>query len=179
MAENMNIWRFAKEQPVLREIFARKLGVPPIVAQILANRGILTLDEARIFLNGDFSHLHNPFLLKDMDRAVERINRALAAGEKIIVFGDYDADGITSTALLLGVLREMGADAGCYIPSRLEEGYSLNIKALEKLIDRGVSLIITVDCGVAAAEEIRFALERGIDVVVTDHHEPPDELPPA
>ncbi|MFZ5639561.1 MAG: single-stranded-DNA-specific exonuclease RecJ [Bacillota bacterium] len=179
MTDNMKIWRLAKEQPVLREIFAQKLGVPPIVAQILANRGILTLDEARIFLNGDFSHLHDPFLLKDMDRAVERINRALAAGEKIVVYGDYDADGITSTALLLGVLREMGADAGYYIPSRMGDGYGLSVQALEMLADRGVSLVVTVDCGVSAAAEVAFALERGIDVVVTDHHEPPEGLPPA
>lgn len=179
MADNIKIWRLAKGQPVLREIFAQKLGVPPIVAQILANRGILTLDDARIFLNGGLSHLHDPFMMKDMDRAAERIKKAMAAGEKIVVYGDYDADGITSTALLLGVLREMGADAEYYIPRRVEEGYGLNIPSLEALIGRGVTLIITVDCGVAAATEIAYAQEQGMDVVVTDHHEPPVELPPA
>lgn len=179
MSVDTKIWRLAKAQPVLKEIFAQKLGLPPIVAQILANRGILTLDDARIFLNGDLSHLHDPFLLKDMDSAVERVNKAVAAGEKIIVYGDYDADGITSTALLFGVLKELGADAGYYIPRRMEEGYGLNIPSIEKFIDQGVTLIITVDCGVSAAAEISFARERGVDVVVTDHHEPPAELPPA
>ncbi len=179
MTENNKIWRLAKEHQALQAIFAQKLGVPPIVAQILANRGILTLDDARVFLNGGLSDMHDPFLLKDMDPAVERIRRAVTGGEKIIIYGDYDADGITGTALLAGVLTELEADVDYYIPRRVEDGYGLNIPSLKTMADRGVSLIITVDCGIAAAAEVVFARERGIDVVVTDHHEPPAELPPA
>ena len=153
-------------------------GYAPLTAMVLASRGIADERQAENYLGcGDF--MPDPFLLTDMTPAVERIRKALAMGEKIAVFGDYDVDGITATCLLTNFLREMGADCVPYIPGRLEEGYGLNALAIGQLYEQNVKLIITVDCGITAIEEAYLCKKMGIDLIVTDHHECKERLPEA
>nr|WP_207952107.1 single-stranded-DNA-specific exonuclease RecJ [Paenibacillus turpanensis] len=154
-----------------------ELGLPPLVAKLLAVRGFASVREAALFLEGD--GFHDPYELKGMAEAVERIRRALTAGETIRIYGDYDADGVSSTALMFKLFRQLGARFDYYIPHRIHEGYGLNRKALEQAAKNNVTLIVTVDTGISAVEEIKYAKELGIDVVVTDHHEPPEVLPEA
>lgn len=154
-------------------------GIPPLAAQVLCARGLNTPDAARAFLNDAEEPLHDPFLLKDMDLAVARIGLALDRQETIAVFGDYDVDGITATCLLTDYLRREGARVISYIPDRMGEGYGLGIPALDLLHSQGVTLIVTVDCGITAVVETEYAAELGMDVVITDHHECKDTLPRA
>lgn len=154
-------------------------GVPSLVAATLCARGLTDLEQAkRLFSSGE-DQLCDPFLMKDMDLATARVNRALRNGEKIAIYGDYDVDGITSTCLLTHYLRAQGGDVCYYIPNRLSEGYGVNNEAVDRLASRGVTLIITVDCGITALSEVRYAARLGIDVIVTDHHECKEELPAA
>ena len=153
-------------------------GYPPLPAMVLAGRGLGSPQAAREHLNCEMPLL-DPFLMTDMDLAVGRLSLAIARGEKIAVFGDYDVDGITATCLLQDFLRRQGADCIPYIPSRLEEGYGLNPIALHQLSAEGVRLIVTVDCGITAVEEARLCRELGMDLVITDHHECKDQLPDA
>lgn len=157
---------------------AKALGLPPLAVRILAGRGFDTQEAIRRFLTGDCA-LTDPMALRDMDRAVKRIRRAIAEGEKIAVYGDYDCDGILSTVVLYSYLESAGADVCYYIPHRDREGYGLNREALQIIRDDGVRLVITVDNGITAVDEVAFAASIGIDVVVTDHHKPRDMLPQA
>lgn len=157
----------------------RKQNVPYLVAAVLCARGLDTREQATAFLSWHPNLLCDPFLMKDMDRAVQRIRIALERGEKIAVYGDYDVDGITSTCLLTHYLRQQGGQVCFYIPCRLEEGYGVNREAVDALHEEGVTLIITVDCGITAIEETTYASSLGIDMIVTDHHECKDELPEA
>ena len=154
-------------------------GYPWLVSTVLAHRGIGTAEEAAAFLEQDRSLAHSPFLMKDMDRAVERINRAVADGERIAVFGDYDVDGITATCILVDFLHRRGADCMHYIPRRIEDGYGLGRDAIMSLYQQGVGLLITVDCGITGVDEVAYARTLGMDVVITDHHECKEELPDA
>lgn len=154
-------------------------GIPPLPAAVLCARGLDTPEKAWTFLDDREELLHDPFLLKDMDRAVARIRRALEGRETIAVYGDYDVDGITSTCLLTDYLRRQGAHVISYIPDRIGEGYGLSSQAVELLHKQGVTLIITVDCGITAVAETVRAAELGIDVVITDHHECKEALPAA
>ena len=149
----------------------RRAGYTPLLAAMLDVRGIHTAAEAEKFLHGGAETLCDPMLMKDMDKAVERIRTALDEKETVAVYGDYDVDGITSTCLLTDWLRSRGIDCHPYIPDRIEEGYGLNTAAIQSLKDKGVSLIISVDCGITAADEAMFAKEIGIDLIITDHHE--------
>lgn len=153
-------------------------GYAPLTAMILSARGITDAKSAHAYLGCD-APLHDPFLMKDMDLAAGRVGLALARGEKIAVFGDYDVDGITATCLLTDFLRSCGGDVVSYIPGRLEEGYGLNPIAIAQLSGEGVKLIITVDCGITAVEEAKLCASLGIDLVITDHHECKDVLPAA
>ena len=155
-----------------------KDGYPYLVAAVLASRGIDT-EQADTLLLREGLPLHDPMLMKDMDKAVERITLALRRHEKIAVFGDYDVDGITATVLLVHYLRSLGADCTKFIPRRIEDGYGLGNDALQSLREQGVSLVITVDCGITGVEEAQFAREIGLDLVITDHHECKDILPDA
>ncbi|MBQ9097603.1 MAG: single-stranded-DNA-specific exonuclease RecJ [Clostridia bacterium] len=148
-----------------------------VVAAILLNRGIDTEEKVSSFLNKDASLLHDPFLLKDMDRAVSRIKRALLCKEKITVYGDYDVDGITATSIVFLYLREKGAPCDYYIPDREDEGYGLSEEALHKIAESGTNLIITVDTGITAAEEVETSKSLGMDIIVTDHHLCTGKLP--
>ena len=154
-------------------------GYSWLVSSVLASRGIASAEEAAAFLERDRSLSHSPFLMKDMDRAVERISRAIADDERIAVFGDYDVDGITATCILMDYLASRGADCLHYIPRRIEDGYGLGKDAILSLHNRGVELIVTVDCGITGVEEVAYARSLGMDVVVTDHHECKDALPDA
>jgi single-stranded-DNA-specific exonuclease len=158
---------------------ARELGVPPPVAELLLRRGFDTAERARAFLDPTLDQLHDPFLMRDMEIAVARVEAALSASEKIVVHGDYDVDGITATALLVRYLRWRGAEVEYYIPHRVEDGYGLSLDGVSTLVGRGARLIITCDCGVTAVAEIAAARRAGVDVIVTDHHEPGPELPAA
>ena len=158
---------------------ARELGVPAPVGELLVRRGFDTVERARAFLDPSLDQLHDPFLMRDMDVAVERIEAALSAGEKIVVYGDYDVDGITATALLVRYLRWRGATVEYYIPHRVEDGYGLSLDGVSALVERGARLIITCDCGVTAVDEVAAARRAGIDVIVTDHHETGPAIPPA
>ncbi len=156
-----------------------KAGYPALLAAVLAGHGIEDVPAAAEFLRIEESLSLSPFLMKDMDRAASRIDRALRAGEHMAVFGDYDVDGITATAILVDYLRRRGGQVSHYIPRRIEDGYGLSADAMRTLHERGVSLVITVDCGITGVEEVDFAATLGMDVVVTDHHECKDELPRA
>ena len=153
-------------------------GYAPLAAMVLASRGIESAPQAHQYLDCS-APLPDPFLMTDMDLAAGRVGLAMARGEKIAVFGDYDVDGITSTCLLTDFLRRHGADCISYIPGRLEEGYGLNPIAIRQLHAEGVKLIITVDCGITAVDEAALCAQLGIDLVVTDHHECKDTLPAA
>ena len=153
-------------------------GYAPLTAMVLSARGIMNPKQAQAYLGCD-APLHNPFLMKDMDLAAGRVGLAMARGEKIAIFGDYDVDGITATCLLTSFLRRHGADVVSYIPGRLEEGYGLNPIAIHQLHEEGVNLIVTVDCGITAVEEARLCRELGMDLVITDHHECKEILPEA
>ena len=154
-------------------------GVTPLAALALSVRGIRSREDAASFLAAGPGLLHDPMLLLDMDAAVERIHRALASGETIAVFGDYDVDGITATCLLTSYLKDQGATVIPYIPDRLTEGYSLNTDAITRLRLKGARLLISVDCGITNLKEADFARGIGMDVIITDHHECKEELPQA
>lgn len=173
-------WIIKPYDPRLQKELSDALSIHPIIAQLLINRQITTLEQARRFLSSDLSILFNPFLLTDMDRAVERIERARLNNEKILIYGDYDVDGVTSSALLRRTLKRMGISAVNYIPHRMEEGYGLNAGIVDVAKNLGVNLIITVDCGINAFEPIEAITHSGMDVIVIDHHEPDgDRIPKA
>lgn len=159
----------------LQAILGRELKISPLTAQLLINRGIVHADKAFSFLSPSLKNLHDPFTMKDMAKAVARIETAIRKQEKIIIYGDYDVDGTTATALLYLFLKEVNACVNYYIPERLKEGYGLNNQALKYLAESGAKLVITTDCGITNHEEITFANSIGLDVIITDHHEPPAE----
>lgn len=174
------IWKPYETNQRLQKLLSDGIGISPIVAQLLVNRGVRTPEQAQDFLFGGLSSCHDPFLMKDMSKAVERIKKAVSNKEKILIYGDYDVDGVTSTALLVHAFGEMGADFETFIPNRIEEGYGMNIRAVALARENGVKLIVTVDCGINSVKEIECANSYGIEVIVTDHHEVKDgELPPA
>lgn len=154
-------------------------GYPYLVASVLVSRGVVTAEAAAVALERERTLSHSPFLMRDMDRAVARIQSALANGEKIAVFGDYDVDGITATCLLTDYLRSRGGDVVMHIPGRFDEGYGLSCDAIRALAESGVKLLVTVDCGITGVEETAFASSLGVDVVITDHHECKETLPDA
>ena len=165
------------------ELLKEKFNLSNLVAKILSNRNILGRemqeDDIKKFLNPTRDDFYDPFLLPDMEQAVERIEQAINNNEKILIYGDYDADGITSTTILIKFFKEIGVEVDKYIPNRLEEEYGINNKALEEIKNRGIDLIITVDTGITANDQVKYANELGLDVIITDHHEPSDEIPKA
>lgn len=173
------IWQVAETKPGIQSVLARELKIPRVVAQILANRGINSVIEAQQFLSGDLKHMHHPSEMPGMFIAVERILKALQKRERVVIYGDYDVDGVTSTSVLMRIFTKLGMQVSYYLPDRKTEGYGPNCKAFAKLKDQGTDLIVTVDCGVSAFKEVEYARELGMDVIVTDHHEPPEVLPPA
>jgi single-stranded-DNA-specific exonuclease len=173
-------WYILKPDKKTADDISKALNCSPVIASILVNRGILSPKDAYDFLNTSLENIRNPFSMKDMDKAVERIYKAIKNHEKILVFGDYDVDGVTSTALLTEFLRNTGADVSYYIPHRIKEGYGLRESQITDMAaPEGVNLIITVDCGSSSHEAVAAARSAGIDVVITDHHIISENLPEA
>jgi single-stranded-DNA-specific exonuclease len=170
----MKRWTIEKHNYDAVKSLAHALKVSPVVAALLVSRGYQTEETALDFLNPSIEHLHDPYLLKDMKPAVERILRAIETGEKILVWGDYDVDGTTGTVVLRKALELLGADSGFHVPHRFTEGYGINIPALEKAKERGYKLVVSVDCGIRSFAPLIWAKENGLDVIVTDHHLPDD-----
>jgi single-stranded-DNA-specific exonuclease len=171
------IWQSHVCDDTRADAFARELRVSPVIARLLAIRGITDLDDAARFLRPSLDHLLDPMGLADMDRAVDRLERAIATGERIAVHGDYDVDGITSTVILRRALEMLGGQVVHFIPERLRDGYGLQPAALERLHAEGVHVVVSVDCGIRGAEAARRARALGLDLIITDHHEPDNELP--
>ncbi|HQQ68516.1 MAG TPA: single-stranded-DNA-specific exonuclease RecJ, partial [Candidatus Cloacimonadota bacterium] len=161
------------------ERLAAEVKAPRLIAELLNRRGLKNEAEIRDFFKPDLAHLHDPYLFEDMDKAVTRILKALEDKELITIYGDYDVDGTTSTALLYLGLKRIGARIDFYIPHRMIDGYGLSLGSLDQLRENGSSLIISVDCGVNALEEINAIKDLGMEIIITDHHNPKDELPPA
>ncbi len=155
------------------------LGVNQVVACLLAQRGITTFDQAKSFFRPDLSQIHDPFLMKDMDKAVGRLQRAIDTAEPIMVFGDYDVDGTTSVSLLTHFLTEQGLEVTAYVPDRYKEGYGLSIQGIDTAHQSGIRCIVALDCGVKALEQVSYANGLGIDLIICDHHTPGDLLPNA
>ena len=158
---------------------AAELGIDNVLASLLVGRGVRTFEEARSFFRPNLSSLHDPFLMKDMDKAVGRIERAVRSGEKILVYGDYDVDGTTAVALVYSFLRKIARGVDFYIPDRYDEGYGVSAKGIDWAAANGFSLIITLDCGIKAIDKVRYARSKGLDIIICDHHLPETELPEA
>lgn len=170
-------WKLKQHSQPIPEVVRERFHLPSLVARILANRGIVSSEDIEKFLYPSLDYLFDPFLMKDIGKAVCRVSRAIDNSEKILIFGDYDVDGVTATALLYRFFRSIGSNVDFYIPDRDREGYGLSEKGLEKARDKGVNLVITCDCGINAFREVEFAKSLGMDIIVTDHHEPGDTLP--
>ena len=199
MIYKWNIQCLSAVEQELQQQLERELSISSAAARMLVVRGIQTADEARQFIRPSMDKLHDPFLMKDMDKAVERLHKALTQGEKILIYGDYDVDGTTAVALMyrfllpltshLSGVPENASILGCsspltshldyYIPDRYTEGYGVSQRGIDYAIEQGCSLVITLDCGIKAVEKIAYAAEHGVDVIVCDHHTPGDEMPPA
>lgn len=167
-----------EEQKLETELASKYANCPP-VSELLVQRGISSVDEAERFFHPSLKDMHDPFLMPDMDKAVNRLNKALGSKEKILVFGDYDVDGTTSVALVYKYLQNFYSNIEYYIPTRYDEGYGISLRAIDEAHASGVKLIIILDCGIKAIEEIKYAATLGIDFIICDHHVPDDELPPA
>lgn len=165
------IWRIKDSHPSIQDNLASELNISKVTAQLLANRGIESIEGASQFLNSSLASCHDPFLFKDMDKAVSRIKKAISKKEKILVYGDYDVDGMTSVTVVYSALKNLGAIVETYIPNRIEEGYGLNTGAIKRAHSNGTSLIITVDCGITSFKEVDHASALDIDIIITDHHE--------
>ncbi len=173
------IWRLTGYDAEVARHLQEVLKIHPVFCQLLAQRKVHTFDEAKHFFRPQLSNLHPPFLMKNMDRAVDRVIQAVAQKEKILIYGDYDVDGTTSVAMLYDYLSKLHQPIDYYIPDRYREGYGISYEGIEYAIKNEVKLIITVDCGISANKTIKFAQNSGVDVIVCDHHLPKDELPPA
>ena len=158
---------------------ATELGVDRVLAELLVQRGVETFEQARRFFRPSLDDLHDPFLMKDMDKAVERLHEAITKGQKILVYGDYDVDGTTAVALVYSFVRRFTKRVEYYIPDRYDEGYGVSYKGLDWASDNGIDLLITLDCGIKAIEKVEYARSKGIDVIICDHHLPENELPGA
>jgi single-stranded-DNA-specific exonuclease len=172
-------WEITGEDHKVEAKLAAALQIQPLAARLLANRGISTIEAAREFLTPSLQRLHDPFLMLGMSEAVDRLIRGLQSQEPIVIYGDYDVDGITATAVLSWFFREIGAPVPYYLPHRMREGYGLNAEAIRKLADQGTRILITVDCGITGHDEVQLARRLGMDVIVTDHHQVPPTLPDA
>ena len=179
MISKWNYLPLTSEEQDLEIELAKKYAGSPAIAELLVQRGITSVANAERFFNPSLSDLHDPFLMKDMDKAVDRLNRAMGAKEKILVYGDYDVDGTTAVSLVYKYLRNYYSHIEYYIPTRDEEGYGISIKSIDYAVSKGVKLIIVLDCGIKAIEEIAYAKSQGIDFIICDHHVPDDVLPDA
>ena len=177
-----NRWNYqspSQEQTEAAKALAKETGISPVLCKLLLERGISSAAEAKRFFRPQLNELHDPFLMKDMDIAVDRLNEAMGRKERIMVYGDYDVDGTTAVALVYKFLQQFYSNIDYYIPDRYEEGYGVSVKGVDYAYETGVKLIIVLDCGIKAVNEIAYAKEKGIDFIICDHHVPDDVLPPA
>ena len=177
-----NKWNYqppSQEKTEAAKALAKETGISPVLCKLLLERGISSATEAKRFFRPQLMELHDPFLMKDMDKAVDRLNEAMGKKERILVYGDYDVDGTTAVALVYKFLQQFYSNIDYYIPDRYEEGYGVSVKGVDYAYETGVKLIIVLDCGIKAINEIAYAKEKGIDFIICDHHVPDDELPPA
>ena len=179
MNHKWNYLPITPEQAETSQLLAQELGINPILGQLLARRGISTAIEAKKFFRPQLPDLHDPFLMKDMDIAVERLNRAMGKKERILIYGDYDVDGTTAVALVYKFIQQFYSNIDYYVPDRYNEGYGVSRQGVDYATESGVTLIIVLDCGIKAVDEIAYAKEKGIDFIICDHHVPDDVLPPA
>ncbi|MCQ2183150.1 MAG: single-stranded-DNA-specific exonuclease RecJ [Bacteroidales bacterium] len=161
------------------ERLATEVGIDKVLAELLVKRGVETFDQARSFFRPSLSDLHDPFLMKDMDVAVERLHKAITSGEKILVYGDYDVDGTTAVALVYSFIQRFTKNVDFYIPDRYDEGYGVSYKGLDWAAEGGFNLIITLDCGIKAIDKVEYARSKGMEVIICDHHLPEESLPKA
>jgi single-stranded-DNA-specific exonuclease len=155
------------------------LNIDNVLANLLAQRGVNSFIEAKDFFRPSLDSLHDPFLMRDMDKAIERISQAIEGGERIMVFGDYDVDGTTAVALTYSFLKDFHDKVDFYIPDRYKEGYGISLEGIDEAAKNNVTLIIALDCGIKAIDQVNYALEKGIEFIICDHHRPGDDLPPA
>ena len=167
------------ENEACAEGLAEEVRVTPAIAQMLVARGIRTAEQAKKYFHPQLLDLHDPYLMKDMDRAVERLNEAMGQREHIMIYGDYDVDGCTAVALVYRCITQFYSNVECYIPDRSEEGYGVSMKGVDYAASQGVKLVIVLDCGIKAIDEIQYAKDKGIDFIICDHHVPDEVLPPA
>ena len=182
MNYNWNIRRLTAVEEDTKQQLERELNISPAAARMLVVRGIQTAEEARAFVRPSLDKLHDPFIMKDMDKAVERLHQAIVQREKILIYGDYDVDGTTAVAVMyrfLSGIENRETEIDYYIPDRYTEGYGVSTQGIDYAVQQGCRLIITLDCGIKAVDKIAYAVEKGIDVIVCDHHTPGDELPAA
>ncbi len=179
MTSKWNYLPLTSEEQKLETELGRRYAKCPPVSELLVQRGITSIAEAEKFFHPSLRDLHDPFLMPDMDKAVDRLNRAMGAKEKILVFGDYDVDGTTAVALVYRYLQNFYSEIDFYIPTRYDEGYGISKSIIDNAAADGVKLIIILDCGIKAIDEIKYAASLGIDFIICDHHVPDDELPPA
>ncbi len=178
----INKWKIktlTHEQEKIKDNLAKELGVNPILCKLLVERNICTFEEAKYFFRPELSHLHNPFLMNDMDKAVKRLTEALSENERILIYGDYDVDGTTAVALVYKFLQEFSSKIEFYIPDRYSEGYGVSFKGIDYAVENDFKLIICLDCGIKAIEKVKYAKEKGVDFIICDHHKPDDILPDA
>ncbi len=172
-------WLLKKADPILVEKLTKELAVNKIVAHLLVLRGIKTFEEAKRFFRPKLSHIHDPFLMKNMQTAVARIEKAILKNQKILIYGDYDVDGTTSVAMMYSFLKKYNKNIEFYIPCRYEEGYGISLKGIDYAHEKEISLIIALDCGIRAVRQIEYANNIGIDFIICDHHTPSDKIPKA
>ena len=172
-------WNILSSDNIVVSALAKALSVSEIVAHLLVLRGITTFEEAKLFFRPEISHLHDPFLMKDMQKAVDRIELAIVKKEKVLVYGDYDVDGTTSVAMMYLFLKKQGVEIEYYIPCRYDEGYGISLKGIDYAKANNFSLIIALDCGIRAVEQVDYSNEKGVDFIICDHHTPSNKIPKA
>lgn len=179
MISKWNYLPLTSEEQKLETALAQKFAGTPPISELLVQRGVTSIEEADKFFNPSLKDLHDPFLMPQMDKAVSRLNRAMGSKEKIMVYGDYDVDGTTAVALVYKYLQNFYSNIDYYIPTRYDEGYGISRRAIDEFAEQNVKLVIILDCGIKAIDEIKYAAEKGIDFIICDHHVPDDALPPA
>ncbi len=179
MINRWNYSKFSEQETEIQSKLAEELSISPILAQLLVQREIYSFDDAKDFFRPDLANLHDPFLMADMDKAVERLTKAMHLNEKILIYGDYDVDGTTSVSLVYRFLQKFYNNIDFYIPDRYNEGYGISIQGIDFAVNNGFKLIIALDCGIKAVDKVKYASSFGIDFVICDHHTPDLELPPA
>ena len=178
----INIWNYKNltgQQIEIQKRLSEELSISPILSQLLVQRDILTFDDARSFFRPDLSDLHDPFLMADMQKAVDRLTLAMKRNEKILVYGDYDVDGTTSVSLVYKFLKQFYSNIDFYIPDRYNEGYGISIQGIDFAATNDYKLVVALDCGIKAIEKVKYALTQGVYFIICDHHTPDEELPPA